>query len=128
MLASLLKLDEDAVICDLAEIYGIYDYKRLPATKVAIFVLGLRPNARIMLKASKSKLPLDSLLLAGILDRLSIILWQKTKDGQHNRNRPQSITDQLLGKDTHKRSEVAFESGIDFERERQRILGQIGGG
>lgn len=127
MLASLLKLDEDAVICDLAETYGIYDYKRLPATKVAIFVLGLRPNARIMLKASKSEIPLDSLLLAGILDRLSIVLWQKTKDGQHNRNRPKSITDQLLGK-SQERKAVAFENGTAFEKERRRILKQIGGG
>ena len=31
------QLDEDALVCDLAETYGIYDYKQLPLLKVAVF-------------------------------------------------------------------------------------------
>lgn len=82
------------------------------------------------MKASESKVPINTLLLAGILDRLSLILWQRTKDGQRNRNRPKSISDQLLGKnkDNHSKSERSFESVSDFDKERERILNLITGG
>lgn len=116
----MLKVDEDAIICDLAETYNIYDYRQLPALKVAVFVCGLRNNSRIMMKISESKLPLDTLLLAGVADRLSIMLWQNTKDGQKGKNQPVSIVDQLTKQ--IEREEVSFESGKDFETEKARIL------
>ena len=117
----MLKLDEDAIICDLAETYNIYDYRQLPALKVAVFVCSLRSDSRIMMKISESKLPLDTLLLAGVADRLSIMLWQNTKDGQKGKNQPVSIVDQLT-KQQIEREEVSFESGKDFETEKARIL------
>lgn len=120
LLAKMLKVDEDAIICDLAETYNIYDYRQLPALKVAVFVCGLRNNSRIMMKISESKLPLDTLLLAGVADRLSIMLWQNTKDGQKGKNQPVSIVDQLTKQ--IEREEVSFESGKDFETEKARIL------
>jgi len=40
----MLELDEDALVCDLAETYGIYNYRSLPATLVATFSVGLREN------------------------------------------------------------------------------------
>lgn len=120
LLAKMLKVDEDAIICDLAETYSIYDYRQLPALKVAVFVCGLRADSRIMMQISDSKLPLDTLLLAGVADRLSIMLWQNTKDGQRGKNQPVSIVDQLTKQ--IEREEVSFESGKDFETEKARIL------
>lgn len=117
----MLKLDEDAVVCDLAETYNIYDYRQLPVSKVAVFVCGLRSYSRIMMKISDSKLPLDTLLLAGVADRLSILLWQNTKDGQKGKNQPVSIVDQLT-KQQIEREEVSFESGKDFELAKAKIL------
>lgn len=117
----MLKVDEDAIVCDLAETYNIYDYRQLPALKVAVFVCGLREDSRIMMQISDSKLPLDTLLLAGVADRLSIMLWQNTKDGQKGKNQPVSIVDQLT-KQQIEREEVSFESGKDFETEKARIL------
>ncbi len=40
--------DEDALICDLAETYGIYNYEELPPIRAAVLACGLRANARIM--------------------------------------------------------------------------------
>ena len=122
LLAKMLKVDEDAIICDLAETYNIYDYRQLPALKVAVFVCGLREDSRIMMQISDSKLPLDTLLLAGVADRLSIMLWQKTKDGQKGKNQPVSIVDQLT-KQQIEREELSFESGKDFELAKAKILG-----
>ncbi|GAB6386116.1 hypothetical protein DAT1711_22740 [Enterococcus cecorum] len=76
-----------------------------------------------MMKISDSKLPLDTLLLAGVADRLSIMLWQKTKDGQRGKNQPVSIVDQLTKKQVE-HEELSFESGKDFELAKAKILGE----
>lgn len=47
ILAGMVAEDEDALICDLAETYQIYDYRSLPLQKVAVFCAGLRENSRI---------------------------------------------------------------------------------
>ena len=40
----MIKQDEDALICDLAETYRIYDYRQLPLLQVAVFAYGLRDH------------------------------------------------------------------------------------
>lgn len=122
----MIKIDEDAIICDLAETYNIYDYRQLPVLSVAVFVCGLRENSRIMMKISDSKLPLDTLLLAGVADRLSIMLWQNTKDGHKGKNQPISIVSQLSKKEVE-RQELSFESGKDFDKAKAKILEEVRG-
>ena len=68
---------------------------------------------------------LDTLLSAGILDRLSILIWQKTEDAQQNRNKPVSLTDILTG-NAEKSVGLSFASGEEFEKERNRILKGVG--
>ena len=46
----MLNLDKDALLCDLAETYHIYDYKSLPCKMVATFSCGLRADSRIKMK------------------------------------------------------------------------------
>nr|DAT29686.1 MAG TPA: protein of unknown function (DUF5361) [Bacteriophage sp.] len=122
----MIKTDEDALICDLAETYGIYDYRQLPAHQVAVFSAGLRDDSRIKLLMSEQKVSFDTLLLAGVLDRLSILTWFNTKDGQRGQNRPISVIDTLTG-EVKERKEMVFASGEDFEEMRQKILEKIGG-
>ena len=74
----MLNTDEDAVICDLAETYNIYNYKDMPPLMVAIFCNGLREDSRIKLKMSGQKVKFDTTLLASIVDRL-ISLFEKKK-------------------------------------------------
>src|SRR5690606_41619993 len=106
--------DEEALICDLAETYHIYDYRRLPPLTVAVFSLGLRDNSRIKMKLSGQEVPLEVMLWAGIYDRLSLLLWAQTKDGQKGRNRPTMITEILLKRE--KENDImAFHSGEEFE-------------
>lgn len=118
--------DEDALICDLAETYNIYDYRQLPPTRVAVFAVGLKEESRIKMKLSSQKVPLDTLLLAGISDRLSILTWFQTEDGQKGRNRPAMLADFLTGK-TEKSSKdvIVFSSGEDFECMRNKLIGQL---
>lgn len=51
-LASMMNISEDALICDLAETYHIYDMRSLPLRTVATLSAGLREDSRIVLLAS----------------------------------------------------------------------------
>lgn len=112
---------EDALICDLAETYNIYDYRQLPPPKVAVFAIGLKDDSRIKMKLSNQNVTLEALLLAGIADRLSILVWGQTKDGQKGINKPQMLVDMLTSKET-KTDVIVFDSGEDFERTRNELI------
>lgn len=120
----MIATDEDALICDLAETYHIYDYRRLPVQTVAVFSLGLRENSRIKMKLSGSKISLEQSLLASVADRLGILIWQKTKDGSKGNNVPKSILATLNGEAEEKEKSEArlFISGEEFLKERERLL------
>ena len=126
----MISLDEDALVCDLAETYQIYDYKQLPLLQVAVFAYGLRDDSRIKHIMSNQIVPLETTLLASIVDRLSLSLWLQTKDGQKGVNRPASIADQLIKRDKSENDEkdyLVFESGEDFENYRKALLAKTGG-
>ena len=126
----MIRQDEDALICDLAETYRIYDYRQLPLLQVAVFAYGLRDDSRIKKIISNQTASLDTLLFASMVDRLSLFLWLQTKDGQKGVNRPKSIVDQLTKPDKDERDEreyLVFESGEDFENYRKKLLTKIGG-
>lgn len=116
---------ENLIICDLAETYNIYEYKRLPLQTVAVFVLGLREDSRLMKKISGQQYNTDTFLLAGILDRLSWLSWAKTKDAQKGINQPKPIMSMLVKTEKENKG---FETGEDFTRERERILSSLKGG
>ena len=111
----MLALDEDALICDLAETYNIYDYRSLPVTLVATFSIGLRDNSRIKMKIADSKVDNETMFLASIVDRLSMLIWMQSEDGRNNTNRPKSILADLLGT-TNGTKYDTFQTGEDFHK------------
>lgn len=120
----MISRDEDALICDLAETYQIYNYRSLPARLVATLSVGLRDNSRIKLKMMDEKLSLHDFLLASIMDRLSLLVWFQTKDGQDGNNRPAMMVDALMGKSNDNESDIeSFESIEEFERFRKELVG-----
>lgn len=116
-LANMINTDRDALICDLAETYGIFDYRSLPAQTVAALSIGLRANSRIKMKLAGMEFEPDVYLLAAIVDRLSILLWRQTKDGVEGINPPELI----LGHSEEKVSK-GFSCGEEFEKFRASIL------
>lgn len=126
----MISTDEDALVCDLAETYQIYDYKQLPLNQVAVLAYGLRDDSRIKQIMSNQIVPLETTLLASIVDRLSLSLWLQTKDGQKGVNRPASIAAMLTKnnkEESDERDYLVFESGEDFENYRKALLAKTGG-
>ena len=123
----MLNLDKDALICDLAETYGIYDYESLPCRRVATFSCGLRDNSRIKMKIAGVDASQTDLLLASIVDSLHTLVWFKTQDGLKGRNRPASIVGTLLGaENAGDEGVVAFDSGEEFRKEwNKRTKGDV---
>lgn len=115
----MIKADEDALICDFAETYHVFDYKSLPVKLAATLAAGLREGSRIKLKLADMEVSPDTLLLAAIADRLGILVWQKTEDAKKGKNRPRSILESLQPKQT---DVSTFASGEDFIKAREKLL------
>lgn len=113
--------DEDALICDLSEFYGIYDYRALPLRIVAALYFGLSPNSRTKSRQMGLDVPLDTFLLAQAVDALHLLCWLNSKDGEKNRNRPETISDKLKHKEPVGLN-GQFESPEEFEAFRARFF------
>lgn len=82
---------------------------------MATLVLGLSDNSRTRRHFSKQTLTLEQVLLAVIADNLQFISWSKTKDAQHNKNKPKSIVNKLINKEETKEDLEKFETPEEFE-------------
>ena len=121
-LARLINTDKGLLECDLAETYGIFDFERLPLSKVATFSCGLRDNSRIMMKVANTNVTTETLLLASAVDQLNFIAWSKTEDAQHGNGRPKSVVNALIN--PQERENETFTNADEFERMRNELLGK----
>ena len=119
-LASMVALDEDALICDLAETYGVFNYRALPLQTAATLGIGLSYNSRIKQKMNGITVSFDTFLLAQIVDNLSMLCWLQSEDGAKNRNRPQMLTAKLRREDEIDRAQ--FADADAFEAVRSQLL------
>lgn len=120
----MVSLDEEALICDLAETYQIYDYRSMPIQLIATLSSGLGINSRIKQKIRGEKASLEVMLLMSIVDQLKILVWQNSEDGAKGRNIPKSLLQQLL--EPEKNEKVSgFETGEEFKKMRQRIIEEV---
>ena len=126
ILAIMLERSEDSLICDLAETYHIYDMRSFKASYIAILAAGLREDSRVMMLFSGNKIRPSLLLQAASLDKLALLWWAETKDGQKNRNRPESVVESLT-KENKQTEEppIVFESAEEFNRAREEMLKKI---
>lgn len=118
----MLATSETALICDFAEYYHVLDWRGLPLKTVAALAAGLREDSRSMMALKNSKLTRDEVLKAIMVDRLSMLVWTKTKDAEHNRNRPKSILEMMMRPEQSAANNKAFNTAEEFEAARQRFL------
>ena len=115
-------MDKGALICDLAETYGIYDYRSLPVSTVATLSVGLREDSRIKMKLNGGRADYDNKVLIGLVcDRLTDILAYL---GAYKKGRPQSIAFKLMGieEGASKGEIITYSSTEAFDKARNRIL------
>lgn len=116
--------DENALVCDFAETYHIYDWRSLPMRFAATLAAGLRPDSRIMLKLSGTSAPANELLLSIVADAVRVLVWQNSKDGIKGRNPPVSLFERLIGSsDTTADSVTGFDSPEEFMAWREKMTG-----
>ena len=123
----MLDLDEEALICDLAETYGIYDYKSMPLRLISTLASGLRADSRIMLRISKDPEPRDVevTILGAIADRLAYISYILLKAMKADPEVPVPIIKAILGMDKKQSNEEAltFNTSEELDRELKRLRG-----
>lgn len=117
----MINLDEDAVICDLAETYHVLDYRGLSPSLVAVLCSGLSENSRIKKKMAGRKLDTEELFLAALVDRVSLLIWSRTKDAERGINKPKSVLE-MFERPTEPKYQ-GFDSIEEYERKRAELLG-----
>lgn len=112
---------KDEMICDLAEVYGIYDYKGLSVSMLTALVFGLGDSSRVKKALTGNKVGLETYLLGYIADSLAFIAWAQTDDAKKGRNKPKRIIDLWSAKE-EKTDYIGYESAEAFESARANIL------
>ena len=120
LLAGMLSLDENALICDLAETYQIYDYRSLPVKLVATLAAGLRENSRIRLKMAGVKGEMKEVLLATVADKLGLLLYML---GGCKGDKPESIAANYYPKQKKKREYQSFSTPEEFWEAMNKFAG-----
>ena len=123
----MITVGEDELICDLAETYGIYEYRVHSPLYIGTLAAGLRDDSRIKMKVSGERLSISQLLAAMTVDKLANLVWMQSKDGVKGRNKPVSVVEQLRGS-ASKPSEIhGFDSPEEFQKAWQSAGGDLNG-
>lgn len=71
----MIHLGRDELICDLAEVYSIYDMKSYPVSLIATLAVGLGVHSRIRSKQMNLPVDINTIILAAISDNVSNYIW-----------------------------------------------------
>jgi len=117
----MIAADEDALICDMAEIYGVFDWKALPLQTAATLAAGLGPGSRCEGARLGLRVPVRDYLTALCADRLALVL--RFLQGVEA---PRLLSDEMIRKKAEPSGEAgAFRTPEEFEAWRSA---QFGGG
>ena len=120
VLAATVAADEDALICDLAQYYQVFDWRRLPLRTAATLTDGLPVTSRTKTRMAGLSVPFDLFLLAMAIDNLSMLCWLNSADGMKGKNKPEMLTDKFKVKDIPDTGR--FADADSFEAVRLRML------
>lgn len=104
------------MVCDLAETYGVLDYRKVPTRTLGALVVGLGSESRLGRELAGIKASPDHILLGRIYDAVNILLYSYTKDAKTGRNRPESYVERLIEKKSEKDDVEKFRTGADFDK------------
>lgn len=112
----MIGLDEDALICDMAETYQIYRFSDFDAGYIATLAAGLRDDARIVKKLTGCELSMAELFAAVTADNLTMLNHGLAGE----KKKPKLFIDGFrLGNEEEKQG---FASGAEFDAWRRSFL------
>lgn len=118
-------VDKDALTCDFAETYHIFDIRALPLNVVAVLAVGLRDNSRIKMKVAGINGTPEEILLAHAVDNLRYLVYSKTIDAEAGKNKPVPIApnffDEKIKTDKKDKAHHSFSDSKEFERIRKQL-------
>ena len=112
---------EDDLICDLAQTYGVHDWRKIPPVNAAAMALGLPDNSRVKLKLSGQDFGFDRRLMMLIYDRLNWLRWSKTEACRKGYDPPLPLEVEI--KQNEKQAEEQRLMGFDDPDELLEYLG-----
>lgn len=118
----MLGVDRDAVICDLAETYHVFDYKAIPVMTLATLCAGLHDDSRIKMRMMGLHRIAPSFALVRAADMLTVINYSLT--AKQGVKIPKLYQDIMIGKQKKKRTS-GFSSIEEFEKARMRIINNV---
>lgn len=111
----MLSVDRDALLCDLAETYHVYDFNALPVTTLAVLSFGLRENSRIKQKINGVTYIDPMRILAATADKVTAIHYALTNDDETAR--PYFFATDMYEKRRRDRTQLPkFASSEDFKQ------------
>lgn len=119
----MIATDRDALICDMAEVYGVFDLYALPVRLLATLAAGLREDSRIMLAMAGMKAIPPMFTLVRVADAFTVLLQGMA--GKKAGSMPELYGDIMAGKQQKTKDTAAFDSIEEFEEARRRILEKI---
>lgn len=127
VLAWMMNADADALFCDIAETYHLFDWSSVPVTTLARLASGLRDNSRIVMKLSGAEVAFDKLLLAMIADNTGYTAWSNTQAAHDHPDKvPDKIVASLLGikQKPSNKAVQSFRTAEEFEAKLASLRGR----
>lgn len=116
-LSAFVASNRDALVCDMAETYGVLDMAALPVPLLATLAAGLGEDSRSRRAMSGTPVAANTLLLAAIVDSLAGIYAALT-----GAKPAKSMVQALTGGSEPEGPLRTFDSGEDFFAAREQIL------
>ena len=113
------------MICDLAEVYRIYDYKGVPGRLLGTLVAGLGVESRVYQRMSGQTVPTSVLMQALLVDELRRLVYML--NGDKNAEQPESVAEKLIEKTEPERDTRLFSSPEEFLKARADLIGANNG-
>ncbi len=113
----------DALICDFAQYYRIYDLDQVDLKTGTVLACGLPPGSRTVMALTGQKVPLEIMLQAATIDavrNIEYILCRRFLKGKQDR--PKSLLKTLTGSGTEDGEIKTFTTHEEFEAAKQRII------
>lgn len=119
----MLHADREALLCDFAEYYHVYDLRALPVLTTAALAVGLRGDSRIKMKLSGLSYIPPIMLQTAIADRLALIYYYLAAD--KTTPAPSLFRDILLANVDTARKSDGYATIEDYEAARAAIIDEV---